>query len=82
MRLILVLGWIFVFVFILMTFFLSLFKRKFPKDAIEKGSDMVLDEVCRVYVPKERAKFLKFKGRDRYFCSRACEEKFLAQAGK
>ncbi len=81
MRWILIAGWA-VFIFMVSTLVRLYLSKTFPKRTIGKGSDMVLDEVCRVYVPKERAKFLKFKGRDWYFCSRACEEKFLAQAGK
>ena len=81
MRWILIIGWISVLGFILLNLLFSLFKRSFFKPAIEKGSDMVFDQVCRVYVPKEGARFLKFEGKNYYFCSQACEENFLAQAG-
>ena len=82
MRWILILGWMAVLIFILPVFIRSLFKTTSPKETIEKGADMVLDEVCRVYVPKARAKQVKWKGKEVYFCSQACEEKFLARPGE
>ncbi|MHB8483136.1 MAG: hypothetical protein ACYDBV_10485 [Nitrospiria bacterium] len=81
MRWILIIGWISVLGFIVLNLLFSFFRRSFPRPVIEKGADMVFDEVCRVYIPKERARHLKLKGKNHYFCSQACEESFLTQAG-
>jgi uncharacterized protein len=45
---------------------------------------MVQDEVCRTYLPKENALRETIDGQERYFCSRECRTKFLAErrAGK
>jgi uncharacterized protein len=56
--------------------------------AINKGSErtrinkqpsgiMVKDEICNTYLPKEDAIKVLFEGKDRYFCSQECKQKFL-----
>lgn len=40
---------------------------------------LVRDEVCSTYVPKERARVLREpSGEEHYFCSEACESKYLS----
>ena len=39
---------------------------------------MVKDEACNTYLPKEDAIRLNFEGKEHYFCSNACKQKFLA----
>ncbi len=38
---------------------------------------MVQDPVCEVYIPKKEGIRLHVDGRDHYFCSNACKDKFL-----
>jgi YHS domain-containing protein len=38
---------------------------------------MVKDETCDTYIPKEEAIHLAADGREYYFCSKECREKFL-----
>jgi YHS domain-containing protein len=38
---------------------------------------MVQDPVCRVYFPKKDGHHLHTDGKDLYFCSRACRDKYL-----
>lgn len=39
---------------------------------------MVKDPFCQAYFPKRDAVHLKMDGRDLYFCSTACRDKFIA----
>lgn len=44
---------------------------------------MVQDPACGVYFPKKDAYHLRFKGKDLYFCSPACRDKYRSDhAGK
>jgi YHS domain-containing protein len=79
MRFLILSGWIAVFIFILLTVISSLFRKAPARRVPGRGSDMVLDEVCKVYIPKERAKSLQSGGETRYFCSDECRQKFLAR---
>ncbi|MBN2244376.1 MAG: YHS domain-containing protein [Candidatus Aminicenantes bacterium] len=38
---------------------------------------MVKDEVCDVYLPKDEALKTIFQGKEYYFCSEKCKQKFL-----
>lgn len=38
---------------------------------------MVKDEVCDVYLPKDEAIKTIFQGKEYYFCSEQCKQKFL-----
>jgi len=38
---------------------------------------MVKDEVCDVYLPKDEAIKTIFQGKEYYFCSEKCKQKFL-----
>jgi hypothetical protein len=40
--------------------------------------DLVLDRVCRTYVPRSRALTARVAGREEHFCSDACRERALA----
>jgi len=39
---------------------------------------MVKDETCNTYLPKEDAIRIQYKGKDYYFCSQECKQKFLS----
>ena len=40
---------------------------------------MVKDETCNTYLPREEAILEKVDGREYYFCSQECRQKFLGQ---
>jgi len=51
-----------------------------PKnEAPAKGEDLVQDPVCKTYVPKSQAYIQTIDGREKYFCSRDCCEKYLTE---
>ena len=43
---------------------------------------MVKDEICNTYLPKEEAIAAKFDGKEYFFCSKECHQKFLEQKNK
>jgi YHS domain-containing protein len=43
-----------------------------------KGEDLVQDPLCKTYVPKSQAYIKEIDGRDQYFCSSECCEKYLS----
>jgi len=40
---------------------------------------MVKDETCNTYLPREEAILEHADGKDYYFCSQECRQKFLGQ---
>ncbi len=49
-------------------------------NAAERIDDiMVQDPCCQVYIPRQQAIHMKHKGRDIYFCSEECKDKFFAK---
>ena len=38
---------------------------------------MVKDEICDVYLPKDEAIKTIYQGKEYYFCSEKCKQKFL-----
>lgn len=38
---------------------------------------MVKDEICNTYLPKEDAIKEIYQGKELYFCSKECQQKFL-----
>jgi len=38
---------------------------------------MVKDEICNTYLPKEDAIKEIYQGKEYYFCSKECQQKFL-----
>jgi uncharacterized protein len=40
---------------------------------------MVKDETCNTYLPREEAILERADGKDHYFCSQECRQKFLEQ---
>ena len=47
--------------------------------AVDKVDDvMVKDPVCEVYFPKRNGFRFKLGGKDLYFCSKECRDKFVA----
>jgi YHS domain-containing protein len=44
-----------------------------------KGEDLVQDPFCATYVPKSQSYVKEIDGREKYFCSRECCEKYLSE---
>ncbi len=49
---------------------------------VRAPEDLVLDRVCRTYVPRSRAVVARVEGREEHFCSAACREKALAAVAR
>jgi YHS domain-containing protein len=50
-------------------------------DAADNPSDnlMIKDPVCEVYFPKKEGIYLNYGGKEMYFCSPECRDKFINQ---
>jgi YHS domain-containing protein len=46
------------------------------------GEDLVEDLVCHTYVPMSQAVKKEISGRDYYFCSKLCSEKYESEKNK
>ena len=82
----------FLFWLLLLRFLVRAVARAFAQDAgqrrqaaggpvrreVRASEDLVLDRVCRTYVPRSRAVVARVDGRDQHFCSVDCREKALA----
>ena len=44
-----------------------------------KSNIMVKDEICNTYLPKDEAIVLKLDGKEYFFCSKECQQKFLEE---
>lgn len=67
-------------VYLVYRFFRALGKsQKPPKTANRPSGLMVKDEVCNTYLPKEHAIKEIYEGKEYYFCSKECRQKFLEQ---
>lgn len=53
--------------------------RPAPSRQIE---DLVLDRVCRTYVPRSRAIVARIAGAEEHFCSEACRDKAKAAVAR
>jgi YHS domain-containing protein len=69
---------------VLLAFLLMLFfyyrnykKRKLNRKEKVRITEMVKDEVCGVYLPKEEALKVEIEGKVYYFCSQECKDAFL-----
>lgn len=47
-------------------------------DTLTTGEDLVQDPFCKTYVPKSQAYLKEIDGRQQYFCSMECFEKYLS----
>jgi YHS domain-containing protein len=69
---------------VLLAFLLMLFfyyrnykKRKLNRKEKVRITEMVKDEVCGVYLPKEEALKVEIENKVYYFCSEECKDAFL-----
>jgi len=70
-------------IYIAVKFYQSLTKsKKSSQKPSSKPGVMVKDEVCKTYLPKEDAIKEHYKGKEYYFCSNECREKFLESKKK
>jgi uncharacterized protein len=67
-------------IFLVFRFFKALNKAARPQRTAKRVSGtMVKDEFCNTYLPKEDAIREVYKGKEYYFCSSECRQKFLEQ---
>jgi uncharacterized protein len=52
-------------------------KSNSPRQASKSSRQMVKDEICNTYLPQEDAIKEIHEGKEYYFCSRECRQKFL-----
>ncbi len=50
-----------------------------PRVSKRPSGLMVRDEMCNTYLPKENALKANYAGKEYYFCSNECRQKFLEQ---
>jgi YHS domain-containing protein len=55
-------------------------KRKVPQPK-ETAEELVQDPVCQCYVPKSQSYTLSFRGKNLFFCSKECYNKYMASHG-
>ncbi|MBW1728928.1 MAG: hypothetical protein JRI63_11780 [Deltaproteobacteria bacterium] len=54
----------------------------FNKTAGEIDDVMIKDPFCEIYFPKKDGVHLRINGKDLYFCSKECRDKFLEKYSK
>ena len=52
-------------------------RKDFDRTSGEIDDIMVKDPYCQTYFPKRNGVHLRHEGKDLYFCSRECREKFI-----
>jgi YHS domain-containing protein len=65
------------FLLILFFYYRNYKKRKLNRKEKVRITEMVKDEVCGVYLPKEEALKVEIEGKVYYFCSQECKDAFL-----
>jgi uncharacterized protein len=76
-------GFLAYLVFAVIRFLFRAGQKTRPRPAAKSGREpgvMVKDEVCNTYLPREDALREVQGGREFFFCSRACRQKFLDRA--
>lgn len=53
--------------------------RRRPQEAARLSGVMVKDEACETYLPKNEALREVIEGREYFFCSKDCRQKFLEE---
>lgn len=53
-----------------------------PRPQVSRAEDLVLDRVCRTYVPRSRAITARVDGREEPFCSAVCRDRALAAVAR
>lgn len=67
-------------VYLLFRFFRALSKgSRSPRTSKLASGIMVKDKICNTYLPKEDAIKEVYEGKEYFFCSKECRQKFLEQ---
>jgi YHS domain-containing protein len=53
-----------------------------PRNKAQLSGVMVKDEACQTYIPKEESLREMVDGEEKFFCSKDCRQKFLAERRK
>ncbi len=72
-------GFLIYIIYWLYRFFKALSKGSTPRVSKRPSGLMVKDEMCNTYLPKESALKADYAGKEYYFCSNECRQKFLEQ---
>jgi len=56
--------------------------RPAPRPRVQAAHDLVLDRVCRTYVPIASALKARVAGHEEHFCSAACRDRALAAVAR
>jgi len=56
--------------------------RPIPRPRVQAAHDLVLDRVCRTYVPIASALEARVAGHEEHFCSAACRDRALAAVAR
>lgn len=73
-------GLLFYLIYLLFRFFRTLGSAsRRPQTPKQASGLMVKDEVCNTYLPKEDTVKEVHEGKEYYFCSTSCRQKFLEQ---
>jgi YHS domain-containing protein len=65
------------FLLILFFYYRNYKKRRLNRKEKVRITEMVKDEVCGVYLPKEEALKVEIEGKVYYFCSQECKDALL-----
>jgi YHS domain-containing protein len=65
------------FLLILFFYYRNYKKRRLNRKEKIRITEMVKDEVCGVYLPKDEALKVEIEGKVYYFCSQECKDAFL-----
>ena len=57
-------------------------KTVFKKTAGQIDDVMIKDPFCEIYFPKKDGVHLRIHGKDLYFCSKECRDKFVEKYSK
>lgn len=76
---IIVYGFIVYFIYLIYRLFRAINQAsRRPRIKKQPSGIMVKDEACNTYLPKEDAIKVQIKGKEYYFCSPECKQKFLS----
>ena len=65
-------------IYLVIRFFSALNRRSISQETPKtSGGIMVKDEVCNTYLPKDEAIRELYQGKEYFFCSQECRQKFL-----
>lgn len=69
---------LFYLIYQLIRFFQAIYKATKPSPPKKTlPGIMVKDEICNTYIPKEDAIREVYQGREYFFCSKECQQKYL-----